>query len=544
MSTKTLRKRIALVAVSALSAGLLTVVAAPQASATSDAGKIDSVTANGTGANTASYGLLTSSFGVGQTTNTATLLQNGWITLAMGGGGYAVASAGGTAIYGATSVDADQTAATGTAVSVKATGAVGSTFTISTYSSSASTTLVDKFTVTIAGSSLTGTASIAESDIYWDSNTTGVPTNDSTNGSTTWGGKLYLAVNLQDAYGVDIDSTSGSLVVTSTEGAYVRIVAENATSAGSVTTAVSNSAPSPLWVTVVEKTAGAGWNGTVTVSYNGVVLATKAGSITGKPSTISVTPLFVGKAGTTADNAGSFSFQVKDSSGNLLGLDNATDLAFDTSSNTAIVTSAVGTTAPASGNAYVGKGGIACVASAEGTSNVVVKTTLSDGTIVKSAPFVATCGGSVYSYTASLDKASYKLGDIATLKVTFKTLKGNKVEGVTTIGNANTDNTISSPMMSRIGGDTITSASSTTDVDSVITHKFTVGTTGTFTPGAYNMIVTYGDVTTSDPVTVAYTITSDGAGVSNTEVLAAIVKLIASINKQIVALQKLLTKKK
>jgi len=45
-------------------------------------------------------------------------------------------------------------------------------------------------------------------------------------------------------------------------------------------------------------------------------------------------------------------------------------------------------------------------------------------------------------------------------------------------------------------------------------------------------------------VTVAYTIKASSASVTNAEVLSAIVQLIASINKQIAALQKALTKKK
>jgi conjugal transfer/entry exclusion protein len=55
------------------------------------------------------------------------------------------------------------------------------------------------------------------------------------------------------------------------------------------------------------------------------------------------------------------------------------------------------------------------------------------------------------------------------------------------------------------------------------------------TAGTFNTVVSLaGSVTTS--ATTGYKVT-DGA-VSNTEVLAAIVKLIASINKQIKALQK------
>jgi hypothetical protein len=55
------------------------------------------------------------------------------------------------------------------------------------------------------------------------------------------------------------------------------------------------------------------------------------------------------------------------------------------------------------------------------------------------------------------------------------------------------------------------------------------------TAGSFNAVVNLAGSTTKS-ITVPYTITS--SDVSNTEVLAAIVKLIASINKQIAALQK------
>jgi hypothetical protein len=82
-----------------------------------------------------------------------------------------------------------------------------------------------------------------------------------------------------------------------------------------------------------------------------------------------------------------------------------------------------------------------------------------------------------------------------------------------------------------------------TDVDKwtsgVKTYKYTVGVTS----GSYNCVV---DLplynSTSKPqaaITVPYAIAGDGS-VSNAEVLKSIVALIASINKQIAALQKLI----
>ena len=73
------------------------------------------------------------------------------------------------------------------------------------------------------------------------------------------------------------------------------------------------------------------------------------------------------------------------------------------------------------------------------------------------------------------------------------------------------------------------------------TYKFTVGNN----VGSYNAVVDLpAYVATDSAKTVGYTIATGVTEVSNAEVLAAIVKLIAQINKQIANLQKLLAKKK
>ena len=75
-------------------------------------------------------------------------------------------------------------------------------------------------------------------------------------------------------------------------------------------------------------------------------------------------------------------------------------------------------------------------------------------------------------------------------------------------------------------------------VGGVKTYSFKVGATA----GNYNLSVVLGAITTDTAKTVAYTIASDGA-VSNADVLKSIVALIASINKQIRALQKLILRR-
>ena len=72
-------------------------------------------------------------------------------------------------------------------------------------------------------------------------------------------------------------------------------------------------------------------------------------------------------------------------------------------------------------------------------------------------------------------------------------------------------------------------------------YKFTVGATG----GSYNMIIDLPlwNTTTYSQTAVSVPYTIKTSGVTNEEVLKSIVALIASINKQIQALQKLILKR-
>jgi hypothetical protein len=75
-------------------------------------------------------------------------------------------------------------------------------------------------------------------------------------------------------------------------------------------------------------------------------------------------------------------------------------------------------------------------------------------------------------------------------------------------------------------------------VNGVKTYQFKVGST----EGSYSMSVAIPDISTDTAKTVAYKVAGSGA-VSNADVLKSIVALIASINKQIQALQKLILRR-
>jgi hypothetical protein len=546
MSTKTLRKRIALVAVAALGAGLLSVVAVPSANAT---GAVVNVTG--------STGLLASDSVTG-VAGTATLLSTGTLSVTVDGAtdaaqarlevtGGAIQTAGDDAVIATNQLSVTEkesaTDEVDFAVTIRPTVAAGSKMTIKTFGTATGTTVVSQIVVTIASTSVSGVISPADSTLSWvaadgdaaDADVAG-------ESSTTFGTALFLSIKLKDAYGAAITSTSGALVVSVTSGATVALAGtagDAVGGSGTFNTAVSSLSPSDINASIAEATAGAGWNGTVTVTYNGVAIGTKSGKITGAPASITVTPK---KIGTTAGGANedSFTFLVKDTAGNLLDF-TATDYVLNKSSDLTIVSGAAGTENGTAATATAANGDHTCAGTA-GSADVSLKTTL-NGTVLVSNTVKLTCGGTAVAYSASFDKASYIQGEIATLTATFKDAAGNLAHSYSTVTTADGDTTISAPMMVRVGGDTILAATKP-GLAGTIAHTFTVGTNSGLTEGSYNAVVNYSKtLTLASPVTVSYKVGTGSAGVSNADVLKAIVSLIASINKQIAALQKALLKK-
>ena len=169
------------------------------------------------------------------------------------------------------------------------------------------------------------------------------------------------------------------------------------------------------------------------------------------------------------------------------------------------------------------------------------------GTIITSPAFSARCAAAAVSYTASWDKASYVQGDIAKLTVKWVDQYGNAApsSGAATKGTVTgATPTITAPMMTLVG--TLTNNHGV-DVNGAKVWTYTVGTSGTFTEGSYQTLVDYSALsgTTGSIQTVPYKVAVTGTpGVSNADVLKSIVALIASINKQIQALQKLILQRR
>jgi hypothetical protein len=177
---------------------------------------------------------------------------------------------------------------------------------------------------------------------------------------------------------------------------------------------------------------------------------------------------------------------------------------------------------------------------AAGSSAVKLRhTSAATGVTITSPAFTARCADNPYTYTVSTDKAAYTQGEIGTLTVQFLDSKGNKANSVTTTG----ESSMILPMLTLV---TATgSATAITDADGVIKYTFTVGTSAGMTAGTYSGIVDFTALTAvaATKATPTYKLSTGGDTTTNADVLKSIVALIASINKQIQALQKLILKR-
>ena len=165
--------------------------------------------------------------------------------------------------------------------------------------------------------------------------------------------------------------------------------------------------------------------------------------------------------------------------------------------------------------------------STSATTTVTISHTNAISLAAITAPVTIACNGGLGTYTVSTDKASYAVGEIATITIDAKDTSGNAVS----------DNTVIAAGSVSVGGGALTATIAGTEVFSGGKRTLQAQMT---TAGKFNAVVTLaGDVTST--ATTGYAVT-DGA-VSNAEVLQSIVALIASINKQIRALQKLILRR-
>jgi hypothetical protein len=424
-------------------------------------------------------------------------------------------------------------------------------------------TLFGNITVTVVAASAGGSYSAANSACYVATSGTAAVAVDTTTKFQN-AASAYIQLNLNDAYGSDLDS--GNIVATATNGGLISL-GSGGQAAGTASTQVGYDNATAFndtygTVRLTQPTAGAPLTSTVTVTYNGVTVCTKTISIAGAADSMTVG--FVGSGdlntGTanaywlinetgvsTGRTAGHYLVALKDSAGNIVNPAATDSFSMDSDTTTTTVTAlTVDIADRATSTAYSATdvwswtpGTFTCGPTA-GSSKVKLKHTNGATGKIVSGEFTARCADRPVTYTASFDKASYVQGEIATLTVKFFDSKGNAANSTDAIG-AITD-TVS--MMTRV---TATGTATTrAKADGSRSYTYTVGTTNGLTAGTYNGLIEFADLTAlgGTTQTVTYKVGTGADTTSFTDVLKSVVALIASINKQIQALQKLIVNRK
>ena len=267
---------------------------------------------------------------------------------------------------------------------------------------------------------------------------------------------------------------------------------------------------------------------TLNVGASATPFAVKGFKIVGDVDKIELSAPARGLTG--GGNAAGFYLAVKDSAGNLIAGITPTVAGSSINGSVTAVTPAASSATDVSAQAFT-------CSTTRGTSTITYTRTNARLQTITSNALPVVCAGDPYKYTASLDKASYTQGSIATLTISATDLDGKPVSDYSKLGTAGA--ALSITCGTNMSVVTAPVNNSDTFTAGVKTYKYAVGTTA----GSYNCVV---DLpawnSTSTPqaaITVPYTIAGDGS-VSNAEVLKSIVALIASINKQIAALQKLI----
>ena len=574
MSNKTMKQRIAVVAVSALTAGVLSVASTPVANAAVETSMnlFQNTAAGGVyslnGTSSTSQGLIgtiaTATNGTGLAQAVA-MYSNGVIVVAttQTANALKISVTGGTlavpctkAGSGTLASSADLTSCTATAdasghlfaaIKPSSTG----TMVITGIDGTAATVATFRITVTVVAAGSAGTFSASKSNIALTAagsaptaaniDTAGVST--VANGTCAY---LYYAAN--DALSLPLAGSS--------------IIAKSSNSAGAVTIGgttgtlpvVTGTYSSATYIALCQNAANANKavTSTITLTVDGVDVATRTVTIVGQLATITVSEDAVsvrGDAGTddaiyganatqsTGTWSPSHSYTGKDAAGNLV----AFTAALDTTTIDAQVTGLgeVGAAAPLNANPYLRTGALtfACADTSGANTKLKVKASAADTTTIYSNAFTVTCAGNAVNYKASTDKAAYNTGDVMTVTVTGTDASGKAANNYGVISTTAKLGTIASGAIS-------SSVNAPANLDTLTkgakTYKYIIGqTTGTYTiavdfPNVNN--TTYGQTALTLPVSVKSATTE----VSNADVLKSIVALIASINKQIQALQKLI----
>jgi hypothetical protein len=356
------------------------------------------------------------------------------------------------------------------------------------------------------------------------------------------GQRSYLALDLNDAYGIAVNTTSLALIATTTGGCTINW---DASAASGTTTAVDTGVGNADENLVIlgDNTPR---SCTVTVTLGTTTVATKTVLFTGDAATLTIVPSSTssywtynndgsGAAGTA--NVDAIAYVTKDSAGNTINTGGTPSLSDGTGSQQQ--TTVAAGTYPSTTQRTVGLAtldvstGSASASLGAGTYRLKL-TRASDGVSIYSAVTTANnSSNSYFTYEVSWDKASYNVGDIMTMSVTLKDSGGRLAPDNTEVG---------ASVAIVVNGATEATAEASTDksTNGAKKYYFSAGTTA----AAYGYSVLLpANGSGQGVVTGTYTIKDPNSGTSNADVLKSIVALIASINKQIRALQKLILKR-
>jgi hypothetical protein len=345
----------------------------------------------------------------------------------------------------------------------------------------------------------------------------------------------FLNFVLADANGNAL-ATTNVITATATGGCLVGI---------STTSQIGTSSSGMLtsdgdYISVGQAVANTPYKCVVTLAINGAVIATRTFVLQGQVTKLVVSDQVIAASGVAT--AGAFYVDAQDASGN-----SVPDVTIAPVSST-YNASVVGVEVPGTTEVTLGTPGtVTCDAKG---SNTGLKLYAQNASIalVYSDAFSISCAGSPVNYTAALDKASYTIGEVATLTITAKDSAGNLTWDGAELGNSDSAADAATYAVSIAGGP-MTQVGTIVSIDSFVSgvkkYKFTVGG---ISSGSFQLVVdlpAYNSTTYSQTAAaVAYKVTmGTDSGVQLADVLKAIVSLIASINKQIAALQKALLKK-
>jgi hypothetical protein len=446
---------------------------------------------------------------------------------------------------------------------------------------------VEIYTFTASPTCVTGTASAANSIVklgFYDdvvTNLATISTNTTSTSAATGtvaggnyeyaasaarianGGQALIGIRVKDGTSSATDvTTQGIFSASATAGAIVGFDAAGLALESSSTTTAGPTSGSAQNKTVYVKQGTANKNKSVStvvsVYFNGVLYGTRSILFTGAAAKLAIDPASSSISKAADTGLAAIAYEITDAAGNLLtsdgtGVSGASSGGANNSPVVAgsgvvvdaqqAIVSSVST--PAAETSGAGTASLVC-GSGSGSAKVYLKYVAADLSTLVSNQYDAACAYTAVNYKASLDKATYAPGEIATLTITATDKNGKPVYDVDSAGDG--------VVLGDTGADTLsislpqlTAVSAPTNSDAFSggkkSYKFTVGSTeGTFA-GVVDLPLYNGTTYAQVAQTVSYKVAATTAGVTNADVLKAIVSLIASINKQIAALQKALLKK-